>query len=110
MKEITPFWFTPDHQPTPDQPVAFLLRPLDMPTFWTLQRSFQDSNVPTWEGTSAVYEYAVQDWRGLPEQFSRAAKRSKLQAVDTNFFVWLGQITARLYTDSLLGEDERKNS
>jgi hypothetical protein len=108
---LTPAWFEPGYQPNgATTPVRFQLRPLDMPTFWRLQRSLRPDGLPEWEGVAAAFEYCVIGWEGLPAPFSRQAKREALEKFDRSMSVWLGQIAAHCYTGAILTEDERKNS
>lgn len=110
MRDVQPFWFTPEHQPKPEAPVSFYLRPLNMPTYWEFRRSFNDAGVPGWSGVSAAFEYGVLDWKGFPEAFSQKAKREALERFDADMCVWIGQIGAQLYLKGLLTEDEKKTS
>lgn len=111
MKQLLPFWFAPAHQPREGAKVEFQLRPLDMPTFYTLQASrTRRRGAPEWEGISATFEHSVVDWRGLETPFSAAAKRDALADADVDFMIWLAQIAGELYSRAVLKEEERKNS
>lgn len=111
MKNLEPFWYEPAHQPNPEQPVKFYLRPLNMPTYWAIQTSFPaGSNVPGWQGVATAWEYSVLDWSGRDEPFSRQAKRTALEAYDQDMSIWLGMVTGELYVRAILGGDDRKNS
>lgn len=110
MKELTPYWHTPSHQPFEGSEVTFHLRPINMPTYWAIQSSMRGNGVG-YDGMSAAFEYSVLDWRGIPDRpFSAAAKRAALMVFNKNFAVWLAQITGELYTSALLTEDEKKTS
>ena len=109
MPELTPIWFEPGYQPLA-APVRFQLRPLDMPTFWRLQRSLRADGIPEWDGVAAAFEYCVIGWEGLAVPFSRQAKREALEKFDHSMSIWLGQIAARCYMGAILTEDEKKTS
>lgn len=110
MRDLSTTWFAPAHQPDEKSPVEFQVRPLDMPTFSAIATSMDDAGRPTWRGLAAAFEYSVVDWRGLPEAFSREAKRAALVRFDPNMYLWVVQICGELYKRAILTEAERKNS
>ena len=110
-KQIAAYWFEPDAQPFEDRKVGFYLRPLNQETYWKLQAAYiRGGKVPEWDGIAAAFEYAVSDWRGLEEPYTRDAKREALNVRSPRMALWQMQIAGELYREALLSEEEQKNS
>ena len=110
MRELTAAWFEPGHQPDEANKVAFELRPLDMPTFWTLQANTRADGAIEWPGAHQALEYSIVNWKGLPQPYSAQAKREFLKGLSVASFIWLNQVLKQIVAVSLIDEDQRKNS
>jgi hypothetical protein len=109
MKELQQIEFVPTHQPF-DEQVKFKLAPLDLQGQYQIQASFGDGGIPGWDGIVAASRY-IRGWSGPIGDYSRQRVREVVGGQsDFNWVIWLAQITARLYGDSLLKEDTEKKS
>jgi hypothetical protein len=115
IRDISPFEYEPTHQPDPDSPVKFRLRPLDQRALHEVTASLNDRGVPRWDGILEASRFIL-GWSGIKSDgadlpFSRQALRSILDGgADTDWMVWLGQITGHLYSKALISDDDRKKS
>jgi len=112
-KLFNPFWFKPAHQPNEASAVEFQLKPLDQRTFmfmrddiYTVRRKMRMGV----DGVLEAFDYAVVGWRGLPSEFSDAAKREARTVADPDWIEWQQQIAMELFRRAQLGDPEVKNS
>jgi hypothetical protein len=105
------FTFKPSHQPDPDQPVEFNLRPLDNPTLFRLLNGYGSEGGLQFEDLLMVRDRCVVGWKGLPQEFSPEARRALLAGpvADFDAQLWIGQCARELYHRAVLKEVERKN-
>lgn len=104
------FNFRPAHQPDPEKPVEFELKPLSMPTFFRLQASINRDGNPSFEDCVAIFQNNVVSWSGLPQECTANAKQAMLSGeANPDLYIWLGQLAGELYTRALLKGSERKN-
>lgn len=114
MKAFNKYWFTPAHQIKGKPVVEFELMPLSQRAYLSLkaETSYRGRKLSvTPEGQLEVFDYAVQNWRGLETPFSLEAKADAMNGVaDLHFAIWQDQITAESMRRVVLGEPEIKNS
>lgn len=107
---ITPFWWRPDHQPNPDSPVEFHLKPLDWAALYEVQCSLAGRmGTPSPEACQMVFRQHVLDWKGLPEPCNAETKAKVLARGSPAWLLWIPTITGHLYRCALLAEDQQKN-
>lgn len=105
------YWFKPAHQPLTETTVEFELNPLDMRQFHELSRSMVKEEVPSFDQHAAVFSQNVSAWKGIDRECSPAARREICAGqANFNWLIWMGQVTAELYSRALLTSTERKNS
>lgn len=110
MKALQIRAFRPEHQSSANVVVEFDLRPLNIATLWTLQRSLDENGSPTWEGAAAAFRYAVMGWRGLTTEYSEAEKRQVLEGDGSiDWLIWIGEVAGEAYRTAMLSGEERKN-
>ncbi len=109
MKELTPFEFTPKHQPDKDKPITVTLAPLDAEGKWNIERTFEGGS-PSWRAIVKSAKYIV-DWSGDGVgEFSREALQKRLVNPTTRWRMFFGEITGHLWMKSILSEDDEKKS
>lgn len=115
---MTPFWFSPKHQPREGQPVRFHLRPLSKTERYDLQVSIHaNGGIPSSECATRLLLSNVIGWEGIgdpPVEFSRSAIRAaaidgEATPEDVDWMIWTGEIAGHLYSRSLLGPAEKKD-
>jgi hypothetical protein len=105
------FSFTPTHQPTPERPVSFTLRPLDMGSLHSIQVSVNRIGDASWTDYSSIFTRNVRGWAGIDKDCTPQVKRDILAGeVDRDFYAWIKEIGECLYQRAMLGEPARKNS
>jgi hypothetical protein len=110
MKQLQPWWFTPDYQIKGKPEVKFHLRPLDQRTNYIVSSDIGRKGVGV-DGAFAAFEYSVIGWEGFPEPYSPEAKRQKLTGQgDASMSMWIFQVAGELYKQSFLEDDALKNS
>lgn len=105
------FKFQPAHQPDPEKPVEFELKPLDNETFYQLARSLGNDGSPSWNDCVTVLRKNVCGWSGLDQAYSHSSKMGLiLGKANKDIVAWLAQCALELYRQVELPESERKNS
>lgn len=114
---MTPYWFKPDHQPRPEEPVEFEIRPLNLAACYEVQTSLTPAGAVSTACVQEIFKANVVNWRGIPEPHSGAAKRRILETTGplfgfqlSDWMIWTGHIAQHAYLQAILPEDERKNS
>lgn len=114
---MTPEWFKPTHQPDPDKPVEFQLRPLAVPELYEVQVSMDPRGIPGFDAMAATFTRNVVGWRGIEADCTPQARAAAMAATESvhgvtrrEWMVWGGQVTGHLYRQAMLEEPERKNS
>lgn len=115
---MTPFWFTPRHQPAEGREVRFQLRPLDKRARYAIQVSLNDQGRPTQDVAHETVLGHVTGWDGVgpvdsPVAFSRAALRryvdeGEASAEDFDWMIWVFEIVGTLYARSMMSPDQKK--
>jgi hypothetical protein len=109
MQAFKKTWYTPNHQRKGKPEVKFELQQLDQRTFYTVQQGIGPRG-PSADAAIDCFEYAVTGWEGLEIEYSLAAKRSITSGIGSlEWTIWMAEITAHTYRQSLLGESEAKN-
>jgi len=104
------FIFKPAHQPDPEKPVEFDLRPIDQATGFRMIKCFGGSGLE-FEDMVSVLRHNVVGWRGISVEFSDKAKAEFLSGeFDYDHQVWIAECAQELYTRRVLTRAERKNS
>lgn len=105
-----PFTFTPSHQPDPDKPVQFDLKPIDQRMGFRLVQCFGGAGLE-FEDLVAVLKSNVVGWSGLSVPYSEQAKREFLAGeFDYDRQFWIAECARELYKRRAPGAAERKNS
>jgi hypothetical protein len=114
---MTPFKFTPEHQPFEGREVSFELRPLTKPERYDVRASIStNGGVPGSECAHRLLLNNVVGWSGIGDPalpWSRAAMRKaaidgEATSEDAHWDVWSGEIAAALYVRSIVGPTEKK--
>lgn len=112
-----PFWFKPDHQPKPDTSVEFQLKPLDLRGAYECQATMHESGALSWDSLRAIFARNVLDWKGIDQPCNAHNRSAALSTSDEIFgfalrdwMLWMAQLGRHVYVQSILTEDERKNS
>lgn len=110
-------WFKPDHQPKPNEPVEFELRPLDLRMAYEVQATMHENGAVSSDALRAIFARYVTNWRGIPEPCTPENRRKVLDTSGDAFgfglrdwLIWTGHLARQAYLNSILTEDERKNS
>jgi hypothetical protein len=108
MKELAQFEFEPDHQPF-EAPVSFRLRPLDMRGKLDIRSAMYTKS---WSDGYMIASRYIAGWSGKDlGEFSRARVRQIMDGgADTNWELWIIQITSRLLDHSQLEAEAAKKS
>ncbi len=120
MKDIVPFDFTPDYQPSKKHKVSFKLRPLSQRDQYEMQTSMvvvRGNLKPSWDGVCVAAQQIV-GWAGVTKrdgsalEFSSAAVDDVIESenADPRWSIWLYQIAGALYRRAVLSEDTAKKS
>lgn len=105
------FTFKPEHQPDPDKPVTFELKPLNNPMLFRLINAYGSEQGASWTDLCDVMSQNVVGWSGLPQEYSKTAKAELLTGEgNVDLLMWLGQCARELYNRAVLKATERKNS
>ena len=111
---LSPSWFKPAWQPSPEQPVEFRLRPLPLPALVDIRATWTGRQ-PSGAGFAAALRGGVIGWRNVrrgddPVEFSDAALESFIEQPTQDFWVWSHQLVLELVIRATPSEAERKNS
>ena len=117
MRDITTYWFTPDHQPKPDEPVEFELRPLDLRMAYEVQVTMHENGAVASEAVRAIFTRFVLNWRGVSEPCTPENRRKVLDTSGDIFgfpmrdwLIWTGHASRDAFLKSILTEEEKKTS
>lgn len=117
MRDITAQWFKPDHQPNSAEPVEFQIQPLNLGTAYDVAVTLHPNGAVSSEMVRTIFLRNVQDWRGITEPCTPAAKLKVLASDDAIFgfafrdwLIWTGHVARHAYTQSILTDEEKKTS
>lgn len=103
----------PAHQPNPDRPVRFTLRPMtpvEWGRFQTLRTRAPDGETPDFDAMVDVFKAHVTAWEGLDFECTPEGKRRLLaEAPPMDVYLWPVQVAAHLFMQGLTKSAERKN-
>lgn len=103
----------PAHQPNPDRPVKFTLRPMtpvEWATFQNLRTRSPDGDTPDFPDIVEVFKKHVTGWEGLDFECTTDGKRRLLaECAPMDVYLWPIQVAAHLFMQGLTKSAERKN-
>lgn len=113
---MTPYWFKPEHQPKPEEPVEFQVKPIDLRTAYDVQMTLYPNGAVSSEMVRTIFLANVLDWKGLPEKCTTDARIQVLsttegifEATFVDWVIWTGHVARSAYLRSIMTEEERKN-
>lgn len=109
-----PYWVEPKHQPKPDAPTSFKLRPLSLPVVMDMRADLRRGNL-SGETYRAALTFAIVGWKNLqiegePVEFSAAALEELIDFPTREFLLWADQLLSEGFARTRRSEDLEKNS
>ena len=112
-KNLGSTWYTPDSEKESDEPAKFKLKELNREQLDDVMNgstlNAQGNILLSSQGTKAALKAGIDDWEGVNDE---NGDKLKCTFVNHRYLPWnLGkELAAEIFTKSMLGEEEEKNS